>query len=341
MQGPTVWLGQSVDTSSLCALHPDFKKAAFLTSLGCAIRKSSLIRTHFNGNLRFKLGVEGPLMIDSGGFALSKNKNVRWSWKTVARLFEGIDADVFVSLDHPPHHSDTKADRIQKIKTSVQNYKKLLVVFPGRLIMPVVHGRALSEIELSIELVLKMKTPTWVGLGGLVPLLQNQYVSGEIARLSVETFIAKSLRMVREAFPKARLHTFGAGGTQTFPALYSLGADSADSIGWRQAAGFGSIFLPLKSQRVIIWKGNKPPRRTLDETDLEDISRCRCPTCREAFTLESKLEALRKGFNKLAIHNAWIVSNQVKFWPKGRSAMKNALGEGKLGARWAKTANLQ
>ena len=47
------------------------------------------------------------------------------------------------------------------------------------------------------------------------------------------------------------------------------------------------------------------------------------------------------GFHNRAIHNAWIVSNQVKFWPKGRSAMKNALGERKLGPQWAKVADLK
>src|SRR4051794_22276419 len=96
---PIVWLGQSVDTSSLCSSYPELQDGNFLTSLGCAIRRPSLLKTHFNGSLRRKLGLTGPLMLDSGGFALLNNPHARWTAATVARLIEEVSADVYVSLD--------------------------------------------------------------------------------------------------------------------------------------------------------------------------------------------------------------------------------------------------
>ena len=102
MKTPVVWLGQSADTSSLCAGHAELSRLPFLTSLGCAIRRPSLSRTHFNENLRTVLGLTGPLMLDSGGFALSKKPDKKWTTHKVANFIRKIDADIFVTLDFPP-----------------------------------------------------------------------------------------------------------------------------------------------------------------------------------------------------------------------------------------------
>jgi len=265
-QRPVIWLGQSVNTSSICADHSELDQTPFLTSLGCAIRRPSLKRTHLNSNLKTKLGIRGPLMVDSGGFALMRNPSSRWSLRDVSDLIRSIDAEIFVSLDYPPHRRDSRQDRLQKIRLSVNNFRKLSDLFPTKIIMPVVHGRTRPEIELSIQLIgRRTQNPSWVGLGGVVPLLQNRTVSREISRIGAETFIARSIASIRTAFPDAKIHIFGAGGTRTFPAIFALGADSADSIGWRQAAGFGSIFLPLKSQRAVKWNNaGPPPRKPLD-----------------------------------------------------------------------------
>jgi len=296
--------------------------------------------THFGEDLRKKLGVTGPIMIDSGGFVLMKNPSATWSLKTVAEFIAKIDADVFVSLDLPPSIGDTGPDRLLKIRRSNRNFKILSEQFPGKSVMPVIHGRTLREIETSIDLFAKtVAQPEWVGLGGIVPLLQNRYVSKEIAETGPELFIARALRIIRAAFPVTRIHAFGAGGTRTFPAVFALGADSGDSIAWRLAAGFGSIFLPFKSQRVIRWTGDKPPRKLLDDSDLEQISLCECPICRQKSSLRHKVFALGKDFHNRSIHNAWTLSNQYTCWPPTRAGMKLLVARGALGAQWAKAAN--
>jgi queuine/archaeosine tRNA-ribosyltransferase len=337
---PRIWLGQSVNTSSICAHHPDLRRASFLTSLGCAIKRPMLRQTHLNSMLREKLGVSGPIMVDSGGFALLNNPNSGWTVRKVGDLIEKINAEIFVSLDLPPSKEDDQAMRKQKIRKSAANYGILADRFPRKIIMPVIHGRTLSEIELSIEGVIKQKrNPTWVGLGGIVPLLQNRYASKEISTLGAEVFIGRALAAVRLSFPTAQIHAFGAGGTRTFPAVFALGADSGDSIGWRQAAGFGSVFLPLKTQRVVSWNvANGPPRKVLDETDMAQIDACGCPICRSMGSITERLALLRKGFYYRSIHNAWTISNQHKYWPKTREAMRTLVSSGALGSNWAKAA---
>lgn len=315
----------------------------FLTSLGCAIRKPSLKQTHFNENLRKKLGIAGPLMVDSGGFALMKAPKAKWTTRDVAQLISGIDADLFVSLDYPPSPCDAATDRIRKIERSARSYNTLIGRLPGKTIMPVVHGRTLREVERSIQLILRYGTDIrWVGLGGIVPLLQHRVVSKEVSTLGAEVFIALALSKMRAAFPSAKLHAFGAGGTRTFPAIYALGADSADSIGWRQAAGFGSIFLPLKSQRAIIWNLKKPPpRKLLGDAELALLASCECPVCCSHESIEARLQTMRSGFEFLSIHNAWTVANQFRYWPRrGRSQMAARIGDGLSGPSWAKAVNL-
>lgn len=229
---------------------------------------------------------------------------------------------------------------MKKIRTSTANFRTLVRRFPLKTIMPVVHGRTIHEIETSIEgIVRETRCPPWVGLGGIVPLLQNRYVSKDIFEMGPEVFIARSLALIRQAFPLSNVHAFGAGGTRTFPAIFSFGADSGDSIGWRQAAGYGSIFLPLKSQRVISWNRTKsPPRKILDDTDIAQIEICNCPICESRLTIDLKLSALREGFYNRSIHNAWIVSNQFKYWPKGRPAMASLIASGAFGAKWARAS---
>jgi queuine/archaeosine tRNA-ribosyltransferase len=340
LPGPTVWLGQSADTSSICSFHSELNHFPFLTSLGCAIRKPSLKRTHFNAHLKTKLGITGPLMVDSGGFALMMNPRSRWTIRDVSFFIKRIEADIFVSLDHPPAKSDSASERRRKIELSIRNFRVLSDRFPAKAIMPVVHGRTISEIDLSIQLIDQhLNQQSWIGLGGIVPLLQHRVVSREISRMTPEVFIALSLGKIRGAFPKAKIHAFGAGGTRTFPAVFAFGADSADSIGWRQAAGFGSIFLPMKSQRAVTWNGEKrPPRKVLDASDLIQIANCNCPVCRD-HTIEKRIDAFRRHFYSRSIHNAWTIVHQGKFWPSSRHALICAISDGALGFNWAKAIN--
>jgi queuine/archaeosine tRNA-ribosyltransferase len=335
---PMVWLGQSADTSALCADYTDLRSAAFLTSLGCAIRKPSLNNSHFHEGLREKLGVTGPLMVDSGGFALSAAKNARWTVGDVARAVRIIRADLFVSLDYPPRSEDSSAVRLMKIRKSMRNFAALAGEFDSKVLIPVIHGRTDAEVGLSIDLLASIcATPRWVGIGGLVPLLLNRSVAIE-SRIP-EEFIASTVKAVRTAFPQSRLHVFGAGGPRTFPAVCAFGADSGDSIGWRQAAGFGSIFFPFRSQRVVKWKRNSPPpRRTLDAVDLEELGRCRCPICRHHPSVVRRVRGLRSSFHDRSIHNAWVLTNQWSHWPKSRAQLAVAVASGALGDRWARAA---
>ena len=317
-------------------LYEELNSLPFLTSLGCAIRRPSLRRTHLNADLRIKLGLTGPLMIDSGGFALSMDPSAPWSIRHVGNAIGEIQADIFVTLDLPPHRSDTARDRMRKIRKSVKNYELLSERFPEKIIMPVVHGRTRAEVETCLDLIASISSrPSWVGIGGLVPLLQRRRQLADWEG-SPESFIAMCVQTTRVRFQHSKLHVFGAGGTRTFPAMVALGADSADSIGWRQAAGFGSVFLPLKSQRVVSPSaGKQAVRKVLGHADAADLMRCECPICTKCATFRGRIDLFKKSFHNRSIHNAWVIGNQFLRWPRTRADLSSYVKEGGLGPQWA------
>jgi queuine/archaeosine tRNA-ribosyltransferase len=173
-----------------------------------------------------------------------------------------------------------------------------------------------------------------IGIGGVVPLLRNAIRLADAG--TPERYIAAAVSLVRTALPLSKIHVFGAGGPRTFPALYSFGADSADSIAWRHAAGFGSVFLPFKSQRAIKWNLSKrPPRKVLDEDDLAQLAQCACPICGPKHSLDDRITALVNGFHNRSIHNAWMLTHQMASWPSTRRGMASLVANGKLGLNWA------
>ncbi len=203
--------------------------------------------------------------------------------------------------------------------------------------MPVVHGRSRSEVEFCLRQLASISSqPSWVGIGGVVPLLQKRRLLADFEG-TPEDFIAMSLGATRERFQHSKIHVFGAGGTRTFPAMVALGADSADSIGWRHAAGFGSVFLPLKSQRIISRGVNgRAVRKILDRADAADLMRCKCPICSSALSFRGRIGLLKKSFHNRSIHNAWVIAHQFMHWPRTKADLSSFVADGGLGPEWAR-----
>lgn len=320
---PMMWLGQSVDTSVIHVSTPEFQPLPVLTSLGCAIRRPALLTSRFGPNLRSILQVRGPLMLDSGGFALMKQDNAHWTAQHVSSVYDRVDADIVASLDVPLGLADERYVRARKLKRTLDNLAILAPRFGARL-MPVVQGRTEKEIIKSCEGILhRFPNPTWIAIGGLVPLLRTSGFH-RIARASTpQARIARLIRTVRSYFPNSILHVFGVGSIQTMLALFSIGAQSADSIGWRQAAGFGSIYLPGTNQRLLSWDSEgQRPRPIISTDERELLARCNCPVCRPIKRLQHRIRRLSSGFEPRSLHNLWVLQNEIDSLIEARRVRK-------------------
>jgi hypothetical protein len=91
-----------------------------------------------------------------------------------------------------------------------------------------------------------------------------------------------------------------------------MGAHSSDSQGWRHAAGFGSIYLPGKGQRILEWnRPHKRPRPIIDDEDRNLLAACSCPACQDHDDLEGRIRRLKGGFEPRSVHNAWVLYHEV------------------------------
>lgn len=306
-----LWLGQSARTTVVTRAYPALAGARWMASLGDAIHRPRMLQTVFGPQLKARLAITGPLMLDSGGFTVMMREG-DLTLAQVARAFCAADADVLVSLDYPPLGTDPVEVRQAKYADNLANFTALHRDLAN--LSPVVHGVTVDELRANCEAIHQVDpAPAWVCLGGLVPLLrqcgQMRHRASRARRRLAETIV-----LVREAFPASRLHALGVGSPRNIATAFASGADSVDSIGWRRAAGFGTIFLPGGTERFVAHRDRKRPgsRRLLDEADLAALSACECPACTGAGGLEARVGALAASYLPRAAHNAWVLLGETR-----------------------------
>lgn len=311
-----LWLGQSARTTVVTRAYPALASARWMASLGDAIHRPRMLDTVFGPQLKTRLTITGPLMLDSGGFTMMMRQG-DLTLAQVAKAFGSANADVLVSLDYPPLGTDLVEVRQAKYAHTLANFTALHRDLAGANLAPVVHGVTVDELEANCEAIRKVDpAPAWVCLGGLVPLLRQ---CGQLRHRAAEARerLSETIRLVRAAFPASKLHVLGVGSPRNIATAYASGADSVDSIGWRRAAGFGTIFLPGGTERFVAHRDRKRAgsRRLLDEVDLQALGVCDCPACVEAGGLDARLASLTVSYLPRAAHNAWVLLGETRAKP--------------------------
>jgi queuine/archaeosine tRNA-ribosyltransferase len=304
-----------------------------MVSVSDIIRRPYLRRSIGERGIKAHLGVEGPIMLDSGGFSISGITAPVIDIDELISLYSGIDADVLAALDVPPSLNDSPAVRAVKWRRSLRYLDRLAVSLADSRIMPVVHGRDLSEIARACHDVrLRVSRPKTVALGGMVPFLRGAMSRERIGprrsrgaqRPGVE-FVADALALCRSHFPESRIHVFGVGSPTTAIALIALGADSVDSLAWRRAAGYGTIFLPGCAERIVSVKARQRfSRPVLSVRDRRALQRCCCPVCQRHPELKGRIGALGTSYVARAVHNVWTLMSE-------QDALRSARTTGELG----------
>jgi 7-cyano-7-deazaguanine tRNA-ribosyltransferase len=255
---------------------------------------------------------------------LMQHSKMMWGVEDVAQIYAGIDVDHLVSLDHPPLPGDDTETRRDKYRRNARYLKRLFDRFGSR-IVPVIHGNNEAECRANAAAILEIHAdPQLIGLGGLVPHLRR---SGHVRSSAPDTpqqRIRTLIHVARDYFPAARIHVFGVGSVRTALGVLALGASSIDSVVWRQAAGFGIVFLPGQPQRILT---NRPPERLsrpfLSETDRALLACCRCPVCVSTQPMTSSELSLAESYLPRALHNIYVLYKEV-------SDMLNARRSGEL-----------
>jgi queuine/archaeosine tRNA-ribosyltransferase len=310
---PIVWLGQSVRTTIVTKRYPSLAGACWMASLGDAVHRPQLVDRVFCGDLKERLAVRGPVMLDSGGFTMMmQNRGLHVS--EVARIYGRTRAELCISLDVPTIRRDRKQTRIRKYQQTRENLAHLVrCVDPGK-IVPVVHGMSITEVVNNCEAIGGITPrPPMICIGGLVPLLRRMGRES-VQRYRAFTWIASIISTVRNHFPTALIHILGAGSPQTVAATIRCGADSTDSLAWRRAAGFGTIFLPGTAERFLQPRERQraTSRPVLNAREVEVLAQCTCPACSETDDIDARISDLAKSYLARAAHNACVILREAE-----------------------------
>ena len=310
---PMVWLGQSVRTTVVTRRYPELAREPWMVSLGDAVHRPRLIEKVFRANIRAHIAVEGPLMLDSGGFTMMMhNRALRVD--QIARIYCDAQAELCITLDSPPIASDSGRQRSSKYRKTRDNLAALIHSVEPRRIVPVVHGASVKEVETNCLAISELlPRPKMICVGGLVPLLRRS-MQRSAERAQSISWLRTLISTVRCEFPKAIIHILGAGSPQNVATAIACGADSTDSLAWRRAAGFGTVYLPGTSERFLLPRNRQreSSRRTVSRKELQLLEACVCPACAEWSDLADRVAGLSNSYLARAAHNAFVVLSQAR-----------------------------
>lgn len=295
------------------------------------------IRDH---GIKAHLGITSPVFVDSGGFSLAESSNCV-SLDELIALYKVIDADVLAALDLPPRLNDRRSARVAKWSRTLRYLDRLLLALGDRRIMPVIHGCDLSEIARACEDVRhRVARPRVVALGGMVPFLRGASSregtdrSGSRQRPGTD-FVADALTLCRSEFSHSRIHVFGVGSPTTAIALLALGADSVDSLAWRRAAGFGTIFIAGCAERIVsLHARQRFSRPVLSGADKRILVECNCPVCSKHTKIERRIQALADSYVARSVHNVWtLIAEQDALRAARRAGTLNGFVASRINGR--------
>ncbi len=279
-----------------------------MVSLGDAVHRPRLIERVFCGNLKEHLNVSGPVMLDSGGFTMM-TRNRALQMKDVAKIYRSTGADLCISLDVPPMHVDDRTARKQKFNQTQMNFEFLAYEVGLKKLVPVLHGSSALEIGKNCQSLSRIfPSPHFICVGGLVPQLRR--AGGEAsARQRIFSNLSRMIETIRSWFSPVLIHVLGAGSPRNIRSSILSGADSTDSMAWRRAAGFGTIYLPGTGERFVAPRGRLRPtsRPTLSHIERDLLSNCICPACVESGGGLDQLAHLSRSYFARAAHNAYVI----------------------------------
>ncbi len=265
---------------------------------------SYLIKRHY-GNIGTEigvhklLGVETPVITDSGAYQLMIYGNVEIDPLEIVKYQIALKTDIGVILDIPtkyntPYHIVRKEveETIRRAKEATKIDRKNML-----LVGPVQGGRYLDLVAYSANEISKLNFDLYA-VGGPTQIMEN-YKFTDLVKLVMTTKMNLPIG--------APLHLFGAGHPFLIPLIVAMGVDLFDS---------SSYILYARDLRYIT------PTRTLRFSDMKTLP-CNCPICSEWTYKEMKNLPKQKLIQLIAKHNLYVLAEELK-------RTKEAIYEGRL-----------
>ncbi len=261
-------------------------------------------------NLRSLLQIDESveLWIDSGGYQFLRN-NIDISVEKLAKIYNSIEADYYISLDHPPSPRDRGEERRAKILKTIENYRKLYRLLDSNKknkLLPVYH---LSDSKLLEKQYNEYSRTDYAAVGGLIPYIMQ--LAGRNSRLKAVTFLS----LVKK-YSKQKIHALGIASPAMIPILRRLRIESADTMTWRHKAAYGKVIIPGMGERHVTGRKISFGPRYVTSNDWRKLLGYLEEFNKEIMAYNNHrivVEDIKKSFEYRALFNAWsIISISVK-----------------------------
>jgi tRNA-guanine family transglycosylase len=259
-------------------------------------------------NVCKKLGFNGVIFADSGGFQLSTKSvfgrsNPAKSYEQDEVLTDQISlgSNFAATLDFPLDPKGDNRSNMTRIRKSLANVEKAVNIIQsketGTIIVPVIHGYNRQMILYGMRRIEKLEDELsycfpMLAIGSLVPLYADRSNAGSQRLLD-------AFHTLNELVPSEKIiHVMGAGSPLSMRFYYLLGAKSLDTRSWLTNAVFGKLVMPGNGRASVSDLIQRyGPRAHL----------CECPACKDCELID-----LAHSRKRRAIHNALVYLEEFR-----------------------------
>ncbi|MFN3803474.1 MAG: tRNA-ribosyltransferase [Pyrobaculum sp.] len=242
---------------------------------------------------RAVLQYEGELWLDSGGYQILK-KGISIDVHDIIKIYEGVDAQLYFSLDVPPTPQDPPEVAKKKFEKTYRNWLKM----SKRLeVVPILH--VYKEATHFFKYLERYLDAPLLAIGGAVPYVLTTRGAPKNSRHYALSLIAE----VRQLYG-GRLHVLGLGSPAVTPILKAVGVDSTDTATWRLKAAYGKVLLPGGGERHVTKRDVKFGKAKPKDGELEELHHFLRET---GFPLSDGFSERLASFEYRALVNAWVV----------------------------------
>lgn len=245
------------------------------------------------------LGVDTPVMTDSGAYQLMEYGEVEVGPLEIVEYQVRIGSDIGVILDIPTRHGTPREVVQKEVEETLRRAREALAVDRGGMLLvgPVQGGLYLDIVAKAARELAGMDFDIY-GIGGPVQLMVN-YSYAELARMV--------LTAKMNLPPGKPVHLFGAGNPHMLALAVAMGADLFDSASYALYARDGRYMTPYGVFRV---------------EELGDLP-CECPVCSRMTVEELRELPAQERVYRVALHNLHVLRGELR-------RIRNAIKEGRL-----------
>ncbi len=232
------------------------------------------------------LGVDVPVMTDSGSYQLMVYGDVEVSNAEIVRFQLAIGSDIVVPLDVPTPPDAERATAEKDLEITIEREREARNLVSDSLLALPVQGSTYGDLRRKAAEAAKEIGGDVYPIGAVVPLL-DAYRFADVARIVLE---------VRSVIRVEPIHLFGCGHPMIFAVAVALGCDLFDSAAYA---------LYAKDDRYMTVYGTKK---------LSEMSYfpCSCPVCSRYSPEELREMEKSERERLLAEHNLYVSFQEIR-----------------------------